>query len=232
MAQVNKNDFVELEYTGKTKEDSIVFDTTDEKTAKENGLDNPNNKYGSTIVCVGKQFLLKGLDDQLVGKETGKEYDIDVSVEEGFGRKDAKLIQMIPTNKFKQHKIQPVPGLQVNVDGTMGLVKTVSGGRTMVDFNHPLSGKNLTYHIKVVSIIEDEKKKVEAFLAQMGVGNLDITTEDGKVTIKLHSELEKEVKEEFSKKLKEVIPSIKDVNFSLQKGDKAKQPKEIEKKDG
>ena len=38
---LKKNDFVEIEYTGWTKQDNIIFDTTDEKTAKDEGTHNP-----------------------------------------------------------------------------------------------------------------------------------------------------------------------------------------------
>ncbi len=37
MVTVKKEDFVEIEYTGKIKEDGTVFDTTSAKIAKEKG---------------------------------------------------------------------------------------------------------------------------------------------------------------------------------------------------
>ena len=35
MDTIKKHDFVEIEYTGKIKEDNVIFDTTYEKVAKE-----------------------------------------------------------------------------------------------------------------------------------------------------------------------------------------------------
>ncbi len=44
-------DFVEIEYTGTVKEDNIIFDTTDEKVAKENNFYSKDVSYGPIIVC-------------------------------------------------------------------------------------------------------------------------------------------------------------------------------------
>src|SRR3989338_8473942 len=122
MTIVSKKDFVEVEYTGKLNEECITFDTTDEKIAKEHNLSSHNN-YGPVIICIGEQQILKGIDKHLEGKEAGKEYDVGIKPEDGFGNKNAKLIQLIPTNKFRQQKIQPIPGMQVNIDGIVGTVK-------------------------------------------------------------------------------------------------------------
>ncbi|MCH8980513.1 hypothetical protein IH922_00675 [candidate division KSB1 bacterium] len=50
--------------------------------------------------------------------------------------------------------------MQINIDGMMGIIKTAGGGRCLVDFNHPLSGKEVTYTIKVNKIITDDKEKL------------------------------------------------------------------------
>ena len=143
MIVVKYHDFVEIEYTGRTKDDNSIFDTTEEKVAKENGVYDKHVSYSPVIVCIGQNNILKALDDQMIGKETGKEYVFEISSEEAFGKRDAKLIQLIPAKKFRQQKIQPFPGLQLNIDGIFGIVKTVSGGRILVDFNHPLAGKDI-----------------------------------------------------------------------------------------
>ena len=46
---------------------------------------------------------------------------------------------------FKKQNIIPYLGLQVNIDGILGIIRTVTPGRAIIDFNHPLSGKNLIY---------------------------------------------------------------------------------------
>src|SRR3989338_4513746 len=153
---IKKNDFIEVSYTGKTKEENFVFDTTEETVAKEAGIYNPEGKYGTLIICVGQHHLLPGLDKFVEGKDLGN-FTVELPPEEAFGKKNAKLIQLIPTSKFNQQRIQPQVGLQVTIDGHLGVIKTVTGGRTLVDFNHPLSGKNVLYEISIKKKITDQK---------------------------------------------------------------------------
>ena len=217
MEKVSKKDFIEIEYTGKLKDENVVFDTTDEKVAKENGLES-HSGYGPVIICVGEEQLLKGLDKNLEGKETGKEYDIELKPEEAFGNKNAKLIQLIPTSKFKQQNIQPMPGMQLNMDGVVGTIKTVSGGRTLVDFNHPLSGKEVSYKIKINKKIMDDKEKLEGYLKlSLGTKEIEIEVNDSNAKIKLKKEIPKEAQENLSKKITELIPNIKNVEFAIAK---------------
>ena len=65
MAAIKKGDFVEVEYTGKTKTDKIVFDTTDEKTAKKSDIHSERMEYGPVVVCIGENQILGGLDEEL-----------------------------------------------------------------------------------------------------------------------------------------------------------------------
>ena len=69
---IKKGDFIELDYTGRLKDDKIVFDTTVEETAKASNVYNDKFKYKPTIICVGEAHLIKGLDDFLIGKNPGK----------------------------------------------------------------------------------------------------------------------------------------------------------------
>lgn len=211
---LKEKDFVEIEYTGKVKEEDIVFDTTDEKLAKESGLHGPNMVYGPITVCLGQGHLLKGLDDEIIGKEPSKEYKIELGPEKAFGKKDPKLIQLIPVSKFKSQDIKPVPGLQLNVDGMLGIVKTVSGGRTLVDFNHPLSGKDIVYDIKINKLVEDDKEKLESFIKlNLNLKDIEISIDKGKATIKTKQEVPNEILEKFKTDTKELIPSINDIDF-------------------
>ena len=226
MAKINKNDFVEIEYTGKTKEGSIVFDTTNEKIAKDNAIHNESQTYGPVVICIGEKQVLPGIDDQLSGKDTEKSYTIELSPEQGFGKKNAKLIQLINTAKFRKQGIMPAPGLQVNIDGMMGTVKTVTGGRTIVDFNHPLSGRELVYDIKVNRIITEDAKKIEEYLkVQLSQKDVKVTITEGNAKVELQRELPKEIAKQISKKLTGLIPSIKKLEF-VKKEEQKKETKE------
>ena len=161
---VKEKDFVEVEYTGKVREDNIIFDTTDEKTAKDNDIYSKDMPYGPVAVCVGTNTLLKGLEDSLIGKEPGS-YTVELKPENAFGKKDAKLLKIVSTNIFRKANIDPAPGLQVNIDGALGTIKNVTGGRTIVDFNHPISGKDVVYDVKINRILTDRAEKVKAYVS-------------------------------------------------------------------
>lgn len=221
MASIKEKDFVEIEYTGKVKDDGTIFDTTDEKTAKDQELYSPQMSYGPLVICVGEQHVIKGLDQALVGKETGKSYTLTVQAENAFGKKDAKLIQLIPQRKFREQNINPVPGLQVNVDGTMGLIKTVSGGRILVDFNHPLSSKDIMYEVKVNRIVEKVEEKVAAFIKlATGIKEPKVAVNEGNASISVPSDVPKEIQDNVSKKAAEIIPGLKKVTFVKEKQEK------------
>ena len=190
---MKKGDFIELEYTGKVKDMDFVFDTTSEKEAKENNIHDAKASYGPVVICIGQNHVIKGLDEQLEGKELGREYKVELSPEKGFGKKNAKLIQLVATNKFIKQEINPMPGLQVNIDGMMGMIRTVSGGRTLVDFNHPLAGKELIYDFKINKIVKDDEEKLRALL------KLQLNLKDIKVNIKEGNANRLKHKAEFAK---------------------------------
>jgi len=221
VAIVKKHDFVEIEYTGSIKEGNAVFDTTDEKVARENDVYSKGAEYSPVVICVGENSILKGLEDQMIGKETEKEHTFEIGSENAFGRKDAKLIRMISMGKFRQQRIQPVPGLQLNIDGVFGIVKTVSGGRCLVDFNHPLSGKDLVYKVNINRIISDDREKLASLLkTHIGVKDAEIELKEGNAEIKLKYPIPKHAEEEFKKIAGRIIPGIKGVSFTIAEGKK------------
>lgn len=226
MTKISKKDFIEVEYTGRLKEEeNLVFDTTDEKLAKETGLHNPNMKYGPAVVCVGEGQLLPGLEEEIEGKEVGKEYTFDLIPEKAFGKKDASLIKMIPFNTFKKQGIMPEPGMQVNVDNMMGIIKTAAGGRCLVDFNHPLSGKEVVYTIKVDKVVTDDKVKVNSVLNLIFNITADIEIKEGNLEVKVPQAIPDEVQKMITDKIQELVSSIKKVTYTVAKAE-AKAEKE------
>ncbi len=200
---IKKNDFVELEYTGRIKEENLIFDTTNEKTAKDNNLFNKNAKYGPITICIGQGLMLKGLEQKIEGKELGK-HTIELSAEQAFGKKNTQLIQLIPLKKFLDQKINPVPGLQLNIDGLLGTIRKVGGGRVIVDFNHPLASRDVVYEVELKKIITDTKEKIKSFLKQVLGQEQDVKLNDKKASIDCKIEIPDNIKTELIKKIKEL----------------------------
>src|SRR3989344_7416856 len=123
---LKKNDFIEIEYVGRLKENDKIFDLTSEADAKKHDLYDSKQKYGPVTICIGQGDVVPGLDEFFEGKEL-KQYSIEIPPENGFGRKNAKLMKIIPMSAFKNQEIRPMPGLHVNFGGVTGIIKTVSG---------------------------------------------------------------------------------------------------------
>jgi len=213
--KTKKGDFVEIEYTGMVKDDNSVFDTTSMEIAKKEEFYNPKHEYGARVVCLGQGQLLKGLDDFAIGKEIGKDYEVLIGPEDGFGKKSAKMMKLVPTKIFTKEKINPMVGLPVNIDGMYGIIRTVTGGRVIVDFNHPLSGKELVYKFKIKRIVSDDREKLESFLhLELGIekkGLLEFS--GGTAKIKISRKIPAEIGKVIEKKVSEIIPAVKKIEF-------------------
>ncbi len=225
---VRRGDFVEIEYTGKLKDGNIVFDTTKEEVAKKNKIYDEKSTYKPLIVCVGEGHIVRGLDKEIEGKEVGKKLLVDVSPEEGFGKKNPKLLQLISTNKFREQKISPVPGMQVNVDGLIGTIKTVTGGRTIIDFNHPLSGKELVYEVEIKRTVADAKEKVNAVIDLMRLKGFEIEIKEKEktLTLKTKHDIPEEIEKKIGEEIKRLVKEIEKVEI------KKTEKKEEKKKEG
>ncbi len=211
---IKKHDFVEIEYTGRLKEGNDVFDTTDEKIAKEAQIFSDKNDYKPVIICIGEHQILKGIDEFLEGKELGN-YKLELPTEKAFGKKDPKLVTMIPISKFTEQKIKPIPGLRLNIDNYVGIVKSVSGGRTVVDFNHALAGRDVEYELKVIKIVTDKKAQVEALLRILLGVKVPVEVKDKKAIVTFPQELPEQLKAPLGKKITDLTGV--EVEFSVNK---------------
>ncbi len=209
--KIKKHDFIELDYVGRIKTTNQIFDLTIEDVAKKEHIHNEKFKYEPITICVGENNIIPGIDEFLIDKDLGS-YTVEVPPEKAFGNKDAKLIRVMPIKLFLEKKINPVPGLQINIDNLIGTIRSVSGGRIIVDFNHPLAGKHLIYEIKIKSILTNDEEKLKS-LVKMYL-NSESKLEDSKAIIK--TEIPVKLQEEMIKKLKELLPNIKEVIFEKQ----------------
>lgn len=188
---IKEGDFVRLEFTGKVKETDDVFDTTSQEVAEEAGIFVENKEYGAIPIVVGGNHLLKAIDDAVIGLEAGESTHVSVDPENGFGKRDSNLIQLIPMKEFKKQGMNPAPGMKITSDNATGKVLTVSGGRVKVDFNHDLAGKNLEYDVSVSEIIEDDEEKVKSMIQlhysypNMNLNKTEVKIDGDTISIKL-----------------------------------------------
>lgn len=197
--KLKKKDFIEIEFTARVK-DGDVFDSNIEEDLKKL---NPDAKAKPFVFCLGEGMFLNGVEDFLIGKDMGK-YEIELTAEKAFGKRDPKLIQMIPIKVFQEHKLNPIPGIMFNFDGRIGKVLTVSGGRIMVDFNNPVAGRDVIYKVKVLKKIDDLNEKIKAFNEFLFKREFKFEVKDKKIIIEVEESMVKFV-EMFKDKYKDIF---------------------------
>ncbi len=183
---IQKGDFIKVSYTGKTADDGRVFDTTDEEAAKANNVYNEKGKYGGDIIIVGAGHTVAGLDEDLVGKDSGYKGSVTIPPEKAFGIRNPELIESVPITKFKD---RPQVGMMVEVDGRPGMVIRMIGRMTQVDFNRFLAGQTVTYDYEIKEKIDDVEGKVKGILALYIGKDFSVQVNDGTATVEIEPDL-------------------------------------------
>ena len=226
MALQNK-DFIEIEFTAKIK-DGELFDSNRKADLEKAGMQgNPK----PMILSLGQGMFLKGVEDFLIGKEIGK-YTIELTPENAFGKRDPKLIRMVPLKEFKHQQVMPVQGQVFNFDGKLAKVLTVSGGRVMVDFNNPLSGKDVVYDIEVFKKVEDLNVKIEALIDFFFRKPFEFKVEGKNLNLKVEKGF-LQFANLFAEKFKEILDLDLKVEEEAKKEEEKKEEetKDLEKKE-
>ena len=155
-------------------------------------------------------MFLKGIDDFLIGKEPGK-YEVELSPEKAFGKRNSSLIQLIPMKVFQGQNTQPVPGAMFNFDGRPARILTVSGGRVMADFNNPLAGKEVVYNVNAKRKVEDLNEKIKALIDFFFRKELEFEIKDKKIILKLEKSMADYAKM-FKDKFEEILGLELEIN--------------------
>jgi len=163
---IAEGDFVLVEMTGRAVETDEVFDTTDEELAKEEGIHDENKTYGPKLVVVGEGYVLKGLDDRLPGLKLGETAEVEIPPEEAFGERSPENVRTLPYRNLRSKGINPVVGQQIELDGRSAMVRSVGAGRVQLDYNHPLAGRKIVYHVKATERYEGDEDKIRSLIGR------------------------------------------------------------------
>ncbi|MCL4380743.1 hypothetical protein M1141_00525 [Candidatus Marsarchaeota archaeon] len=157
-----ENDFLYIEYDLIDSDTNRMISTTNEEKAKQEKVHRPDMKYGKTLFIVGSAQNVRGLNREIANMSPDESKKIELTPGEAFGEYSKDLVKVMHLSDFKSHEIAPYPGLKVNIDNTIGTIKTVNSGRVVVDFNNDLAGKNIAYNVKVIEKINSDENKVKA----------------------------------------------------------------------
>lgn len=224
---IKKNDFVEIEFSGRVKGGEI-FDTTRKQEAEKLGIKKEDIK--PLIVCVGQRMLVSGFDNALEGKEAGKEYGIELNPKDAFGERNRDFVKTIPLRVFLEKEINPKPGLVLALDNMLARIMAVSGGRVTTDFNNPLAGKTIAYQFKVLRKIESLDEKISSFLDFFLKRKFEFEIKDKTIVFKVEDKMYEGAIGMFKGKFKEIFNL--EMAFEIkQKDEKAEKAETLKKEE-
>ena len=132
---------VKVHYTG-ILDDGTVFDSSETREPLE--------------FTVGEGQVIPGFEDAVRDMNLNDEKTVKITPEQAYGHKMNQLIMQVPRDKFPAE-------LNIEVGGRLALkspegqnipavVSEVKKDVVVIDMNHPLAGKELTFKIKVVEV--------------------------------------------------------------------------------
>lgn len=202
--KLKKNDFIEINFTGRVKDGDVFDSTLKEELEKLHASSEHKVEPKPFVFPLGHEMFLKYLDEFLIGKEVGKKYTVELEPENAFGKRDPSAIQRMPSRVFREQKINPYAGAVFNFDGKIGKVIAVSGGRIMVDFNSPLAGKHVVYELEILRKVEDIEEKIKALNEFFFKKNIDFSIKDNKIIFDVDEKMSKML-DLLKEKYKEIL---------------------------
>ena len=107
----------------------------------------------------GKGQIIAGLEKELAGMAVGAEKKVTVKPEDAYGPVDPRAFQEIPKEKLPPEALKVGTMLMAQAPSGQGVpvrVHEIKDSTVVMDFNHPLAGKTLSFDVKITEI------KVEA----------------------------------------------------------------------
>lgn len=132
-------------------------------------VDSNFDKLPASFV-VGDGSLLPGFEATLLGHEAGESIDVLLPIEQSFGAVNPDNVQVFPRRKFASllaNSTDPV------VEGTVlsfadaggfeipGVVKSIDEDTLVMDFNHPLAGREIRFQAKIMAVIPADVQVME-----------------------------------------------------------------------
>jgi FKBP-type peptidyl-prolyl cis-trans isomerase 2 len=107
----------------------------------------PNHKSQYTH---GSQQLIPGLEEALVGMRAGEKKHVELDASRAFGPYDAAKKVSVERTQLPA-KVQ-VGDITTTAEGQPFTVVALSDKQAVIDFNHPLAGKNIVLDVHVLNV--------------------------------------------------------------------------------
>jgi len=115
-----------------------------------------SNVGGAPLVFMfGKGQIIPGLEKGLLDMSIGEKADILVKPEDAYGEYNADATQEVPADQFAGIELEV--GMTLYGQGEDGstvqvIVKEIGESTVMIDFNHPLAGKDLMFSVTLNNV--------------------------------------------------------------------------------
>ena len=109
----------------------------------------------------GKGQIIPGLEKELAGLAVGAEKKVTVKPEDAYGPVDPRAFQEIPKEKLPPEALKVGTMLMAQAPSGQGVpvrVHEVKDSTVVMDFNHPLAGKTLSFDVKITEIKASAEK--------------------------------------------------------------------------
>jgi FKBP-type peptidyl-prolyl cis-trans isomerase 2 len=144
MQQVKKGDSVKVHYKGTLTTDGSIFDSSEGREPLE--------------FRVGDGMVIFGFDNGVLEMKIGDKKVVDIPFMEGYGPLNDQMIIEFPLDQFPPDLGEPSIGMMLHLSDPEGnqlpvTITEIKEGTFVLDGNHPLAGKDLTFEIELVEII-------------------------------------------------------------------------------
>lgn len=116
-----------------------------------------SSKKPKTIEFIqGQHNIIPGLEKNIYNMKVGDSKEIKVQADDGYGDYDPEDFQTLPIADFPEG-IPLEPGTTINLrdengDSQKARIDSVSDDEVRVNFNHPLAGKTLVFHVAILDL--------------------------------------------------------------------------------
>lgn len=100
--------------------------------------------------------IIPGLESRIQDMNVGDKQDIVVPAAEGYGEYNEEARQNMPKTQFEGLDLEvgmPLQGQGADGNPISVTVAEILEDEVVIDFNHPLAGKELNFNIEIVSIV-------------------------------------------------------------------------------
>ncbi len=108
----------------------------------------------------GDHSIIPGLEKAIEGMKVGEEKTVTVEPKDGYGEVDPKGLKEFPKSKMPANAPALKVGMVLEAQSPDGetfpaVISEVKGDSVVLDFNHPLAGKQLVFKIKILNITNE-----------------------------------------------------------------------------